>query len=349
MPPRQVCTRRDANETGREETGEPSNQNQTLDLESVPLTGITTEIARAIVIALEEFQNTLPAAAHVPIPTPVPAPVPAPLQEGLDLYLQYFLELHPPMYKGEESPMETEDWIFQVKLILDAMNCPENKKVALATFLLEGVARQWWIQHLEESVDGRSVEQITWTEFSASLSRWFVPPSKLRVLQEKYLRLIQGEWTVIQYDREFTHLSHYAKALVRTEEDRCYRFREGLRDSIRQSLLPFDIDNYRRLVDAARRIELEQERVQRRLDFKQNQTQGEPQPLQTFGQGTWQHVKRKQRTEETIGDKEIRKFQNYPTCPKCNRRHPGDCLAASGICFKCHQAGHIARFCSGVE
>ncbi|KAG6476395.1 hypothetical protein ZIOFF_065635 [Zingiber officinale] len=39
------------------------------------------------------------------------------------------------------------------------------------------------------------------------------------------------------------------------------------------------------------------------------------------------------------------KPNDYPVCPKCQRKHPGPCLVGSGKCFKCEATGHMIRDC----
>ncbi len=37
--------------------------------------------------------------------------------------------------------------------------------------------------------------------------------------------------------------------------------------------------------------------------------------------------------------------KTYPTCPKCGKNHPGECLAGKEGCFGCGQSGHRMRDC----
>ncbi|PKU61346.1 hypothetical protein MA16_Dca028422 [Dendrobium catenatum] len=74
-------------------------------------------------------------------------------------------------------------------------------------------------------------------------------------MQESFLRLVQGSKTVMQYEAEFTALARYAPQLVSTSAERCYRFLRGLRDTLRQPLIPFRITDFSELVERARLIE----------------------------------------------------------------------------------------------
>ncbi|PKU70123.1 RNA-directed DNA polymerase [Dendrobium catenatum] len=76
-------------------------------------------------------------------------------------------------------------------------------------------------------------------------------------MQESFLRLVQGSKTVMQYEAEFTALARYAPQLVSTSAERCYRFLRGLRDTLRQPLIPFRITDFSELVERARLIEIQ--------------------------------------------------------------------------------------------
>ncbi|PKU66693.1 hypothetical protein MA16_Dca022513 [Dendrobium catenatum] len=52
--------------------------------------------------------------------------------------------MRPLLFKGIEGPIEAENWLLRIEKILEGMNCPEERKVSLATFALEGEAERWW-------------------------------------------------------------------------------------------------------------------------------------------------------------------------------------------------------------
>ena len=52
--------------------------------------------------------------------------------------LEKFTKLRPPAFQGATNPTIAEDWLVQVEKVLEAMNCPDNQKVRLASFILQG-------------------------------------------------------------------------------------------------------------------------------------------------------------------------------------------------------------------
>ncbi|XP_028554097.1 uncharacterized protein LOC114580499 [Dendrobium catenatum] len=135
------------------------------------------------------------------------------------------------------------------------MQCPSDRKVHLAVFLLDGEAEYWWVGQQEAKFQGRLNSLITWEEFTEAFRDWFVPPSTVQQMQESFLRLVQGSKTVMQYVAEFTALARYTPQLVSTSAAKCYHFLRGLRDSLRQPLVPFHISDFSELVERAHLIE----------------------------------------------------------------------------------------------
>ncbi|CAI9784621.1 unnamed protein product [Fraxinus pennsylvanica] len=46
---------------------------------------------------------------------------------------------------GTANPADVEEWMRTLESIFDVMDCLEEKKLHLATFLLKGVATDWWL------------------------------------------------------------------------------------------------------------------------------------------------------------------------------------------------------------
>ncbi|KAI0497296.1 hypothetical protein KFK09_020519 [Dendrobium nobile] len=111
-------------------------------------------------------------------------------------------------------------------------------------------------------------------------------------MQDKFNRLVQGDRSVSQYEAEFTMLSGYAPHLIPNAEEKCNRFLNGLKDVIRQPLIPFGIEDYSVLVERARRIEMDMLATQKRRDFQKRKMEGRSKPSQMTrssqsGASTW--------------------------------------------------------------
>ncbi|PKU78740.1 hypothetical protein MA16_Dca000083 [Dendrobium catenatum] len=175
--------------------------------------------------------------------------------------------MRPPLFKGVEGPIEAENWLLRIENILEGMHCPEERKVSLATFALEGEPERWWRGLHQNKFEGIPDMQIKWNYFTQVFRDCFVAPSTRRQMQDKFMRLVQGDRSVMQFEAEFTILARYAPQLVNTMDDKCHRFLAGLKDAIRQPLVLLRIEDYIVLVERDRRIEANLQNTQRRCDF----------------------------------------------------------------------------------
>lgn len=70
------------------------------------------------------------------------------------------------------------------------------------------------------------------------------------------MNLVQGDMTVVEYEKWFTELAKYALAFVVDEADKCKRFEEDLQTEIRAPITDnMDWSDFFRLVDVAMRVE----------------------------------------------------------------------------------------------
>ncbi|PKU60379.1 hypothetical protein MA16_Dca018499 [Dendrobium catenatum] len=213
------------------------------------------------------------------------------------------------------------------------MQCPSDRKVPLAVFLLDGEAEHWWDGQQAARFQGRLNSLITWEEFTEVFRDWFVPPSARQQMQENFLRLVQGSKTVMQYEAEFTALARYAPQLVSTSAERCYRFLRGLRDTLRQPLIPFRITDFSELVERARLIE--------------NDLMATQQRKRRFVSGSGSGDSRRSggSSGTVTSTTSSGSVSSAPVCQNCGRRHFGQCYRMAGLCFRCGQSGHRIAEC----
>ncbi|KAI0510722.1 hypothetical protein KFK09_011331 [Dendrobium nobile] len=165
-------------------------------------------------------------------------------------------------------------------------------------------------------------------------------------MQESFLRLVQGSKTVMQYEAEFTALVRYAPQLVSTSAEKCYRFLRGLRDSLRQSLVPFHISDFSELVERARLIENDMMATQHWWIASRKSFGGES-SSSSFGKKRFVSVSGDTRRSGQSGTATTSSgsVNGAPVCQTCGRRHFGQCYKMTGQCFRCGQPGHRIAEC----
>src|ERR1051325_3609979 len=84
----------------------------------------------------------------------------------------------------------------------------------------------------------------------------FFPKTYRDAKLEEFLKLVQGNSTVAEYEKKYTELSRYAHSLDTNEIDRCKRFEDGLREEIRTPIIASTAwVDYATLVETAMRVE----------------------------------------------------------------------------------------------
>ena len=92
---------------------------------------------------------------------------------------------------------------------------------------------------------------------------------------KKFLNLKQRNLSLVEYEKEFSHLSKYAPESVLTKGFRCRQFEDGLNESIKRYLAPVTIlqqVNFYQLVQAVMKVEISEassrEKFQKRKIYK---------------------------------------------------------------------------------
>ena len=179
------------------------------------------------------------------------------------IILREFLRQSPPTFQGNSNPLDADRWIRRVTKVFDGLGVAEDIKVCLATYLFDGEADDWW-----ESVKRRrDINALTWGEFDQIFQDKYFSESVRDRMKADFLALRQGSITVVEYERRFTELSHYAMEFISTEANRAKRFEQGLRPAIREKLAALKIRDYGYMVDRAALVERDIEDSQRRQSW----------------------------------------------------------------------------------
>ena len=124
-------------------------------------------------------------------------------------------------------------------------------------FLLRGEARLWWKMKKEK----REGKEHLWKEFQELFLRRYFPVSVHERKRKEFLYLTQGNKTVMEYDKEFTQLSRFARSLVATEKDRVEHFVHGLRMSLQKDLALCELPSHAEALDKGLKAEWVQDQM----------------------------------------------------------------------------------------
>ncbi|KAJ9689171.1 hypothetical protein PVL29_014699 [Vitis rotundifolia] len=85
--------------------------------------------------------------------------------------IQEFKALIPPIFRGSPNFLKVENWLKEIKKILDVMAVPKEMRVSLASFMLKDETNNWW-DMLKTTQD---VTQMAWIQFEELLlSNYFL-------------------------------------------------------------------------------------------------------------------------------------------------------------------------------
>ncbi|PKU62554.1 hypothetical protein MA16_Dca024685 [Dendrobium catenatum] len=115
----------------------------------------------------------------------------------VDQHLKLFQTFKLPSFKGTSDPIVANDWLLKTGKILDGMICPKNRKVPLATFVLEREVERWWQAQHKEKIGQMPTTSIHWDNFVRVFRDWFIPPSARLALQDKFFNLTQSSKIVM--------------------------------------------------------------------------------------------------------------------------------------------------------
>ncbi|KAL0449825.1 UNVERIFIED_CONTAM: hypothetical protein Slati_1538900 [Sesamum latifolium] len=154
-------------------------------------------------------------------------------------------------FEGTLDPEIAERWWEKVEDVMNLISCTLENRLKYVVSLFVGNALIWW-----RSVKrGYEPGEITWAEFQKEFDDKYRPKMYRDKKRMKFLNLVQGDnQTVAKYELRFAALAKYAPEAVVTQEDRCYRFEQGLRPEIRKGLA-VRITDFKTLVESAVRME----------------------------------------------------------------------------------------------
>ncbi|KAA0054739.1 uncharacterized protein E6C27_scaffold437G00090 [Cucumis melo var. makuwa] len=206
-------------------------------------------------------------------------------------------------YEGIADPANVEKWLRLVNKCFGVISCPKARKVKLATFLLEGNAKDWWIL------------------FEA----------KAREKRRELLSLEQSDKTVAMYEKKFTQLVKYAITFILDEEGKCKRFKEYLRTATRAVVTSSaSWSDFSKLVEAT--IHAEKCLAEGDEEKMLKEEKSSPRMDRAKEKGGSKEV---DEWAKSCFSQRLHWFDSRrPKCQECGKKHAWTCRHKI-ICFKC--------------
>ncbi|GMN23681.1 hypothetical protein TIFTF001_047582 [Ficus carica] len=304
--------------------------------------------------------------AHAAVP---PAP---PVRTPEELY-DKFRRMKAPKFEGSTNPIEADNWLIDLQVILNFIRLNDQEKVLCASFVLRKDARLWW-----ETVQiWRDVTQMTWEDFVEEFKEKYFNIEVMEAQQDEFNNFCQVNLSVAEAVKKFEQLTRLCPHLISFEKDKVRKMMRMFRSDLAVVISsgPYPPFTVAECVSRAIRAEywVGYNREQQAKFFKDKreekaqakQIQARPsQTPQQKGQGgpSGQHSNNKQydnnqqkrkwnsgrQGNQQNSPQKKNTFDNnsYPTCQKCGRKHPGDCHAGTNCYFLCGKEGHYARNCN---
>ncbi|KAL0303395.1 UNVERIFIED_CONTAM: hypothetical protein Sradi_6207600 [Sesamum radiatum] len=134
-------------------------------------------------------------------------------------------------FEGTLDPEIAERWWEKVEEVLNLVDCTLENQLKYVASLFVGNALIWW-RSVKRAYEPR---EITWAMFQREFDDKYRPKMYRDKKRKEFLNLVQGDdQTVAEYELHFAVLAKYAPEAVVTQEDRCYRFEQGLRPEIKK-------------------------------------------------------------------------------------------------------------------
>ncbi|GMN69243.1 hypothetical protein TIFTF001_038291 [Ficus carica] len=145
-----------------------------------------------------------------------------------DMLYERFRRKKAPEFEGPTDPIEADNWLIDIQIILDFMGLTDQEKVMCASFALKKDACHWWMTvQMRRNVTTMSWQDIV-TEFRAMYYNWEI----LAAQQDEFNNFRQGSMTVMEAVKKFEQLARLCPELVPNETEKVRRTMKMFRTDI---------------------------------------------------------------------------------------------------------------------
>ncbi|GAU45204.1 hypothetical protein TSUD_139090 [Trifolium subterraneum] len=268
--------------------------------------------------------------------------------------LDRFLKHKPSFFVGGFNPDGAVKWVEEVEIIFDAMECANENKLALGTYVLREEANQWW-KNAKLRLGDRGVV-ITWEMFKREFFNKYFPADVKNKKVVEFMKLEQGNMLVAEYAAKFESLfafsPHYNTP--EAENDKCVKFESGLRPDIKHIIGFKEIRNFTTLVAKARICDEDGKAKSNYFKAVRGMSQDRAKPYEVKGKGSARGGKGNEKVDNDkcyrcgkIGHRSFECKKDKDVCYNCGKEghRSKDCKATTPSFFNCGEEGHKSPEC----
>ncbi|GAU42645.1 hypothetical protein TSUD_398500, partial [Trifolium subterraneum] len=268
--------------------------------------------------------------------------------------LDRFLKHKPSFFVGGFNPDEAVKWVEEVEIIFDAMECANENKLALGTYMLREEANQWW-KNAKLKLGDRGVV-ITWEMFKREFFNKYFPADVKNKKVVEFMKLEQGNMSVAEYAAKFESLCAFSPHYntPEAENDKCVKFESGLRPDIKHIIGFAEIRNFTTLVAKARICDEDGKAKSNYFKAVRGKGQDRAKPYEVKSKGSARGRKGKEKVDSDkcyrcgkIGHRSFECKKDKDVCYSCGKEgHKSkECKATTPTCFNCGEEGHKSPKC----
>ncbi|KAD6454275.1 hypothetical protein E3N88_08981 [Mikania micrantha] len=238
----------------------------------------------------------------------------------------------PLSFDGKKDAVATCHWVSAMEAVIAISECREDQAVKFAAHSFTKEALHWW-NTIKQSKTNTDVESLKWENLKELVIKHFCPKNEIDKIEWEFLTSKAGRMNHRQYTSKFNEMSRLVPHLVNTEERRLKLYVEGLPPKVRTHVKAHAPRTFESAVEISGIVwddvveaEPTKEEPKQKWSpkFKRNRNDKSGPPMKRF------------RTEE------------LEKCLKCGKRHRGECLTGTTLCYRCGKTGHLSYDCPNM-